>query len=189
MAQRVKHLPVMQKTQVQSLGQEDPWRRKWQPIPVFLPGESHEGRSLVGYSPQGCNWATSLSLWSPRDTSALSFRVGGNSWAQGIYEKAKVTWQRELSLQTLKRRVKIERENDRHFGWVSWPCKRGLFLLSLGLDRSWIQWLHTPPCLVGKSYWTLRPHGLQCQAPSICLLHGLNPLLPDGRNSFETCRA
>ena len=54
-AQRVKHLPVMQKTQVQSLGQEDPWRRKWQPIPVFLPGESHEGRSLVGYSPQGCN--------------------------------------------------------------------------------------------------------------------------------------
>ena len=24
------------------------WRRKWQPIPVFLPGESHEQRSLVG---------------------------------------------------------------------------------------------------------------------------------------------
>ena len=63
--------------------------------------------------------------------------------AQGICEKAKVTWQRELSLQTLKRRVKVERENDRHFGWVGWPSKRGLFLLSLGLDRSWIQWLHT----------------------------------------------
>jgi len=31
-----------------------PWRRKWQPTPVFLPGESHEQRSLVGYSPQGC---------------------------------------------------------------------------------------------------------------------------------------
>ena len=29
------------------------WRRKWQPTPVFLPGESHRGRSLVGYSPQG----------------------------------------------------------------------------------------------------------------------------------------
>ena len=28
------------------------WRRKWQPTPVFLPGESHGWRSLVGYSPQ-----------------------------------------------------------------------------------------------------------------------------------------
>ena len=28
-----------------------PWRRKWQPTPVFLPGESHGQRSLVGYSP------------------------------------------------------------------------------------------------------------------------------------------
>ena len=27
------------------------WRRKWQPTPVFLPGESHGWRSLVGCSP------------------------------------------------------------------------------------------------------------------------------------------
>ena len=31
-----------------------PWRRKWQLTPVFLPGESHGWRSLVGYSPWGC---------------------------------------------------------------------------------------------------------------------------------------
>ena len=30
-----------------------PWRRKWQPTPVFLPGKSHGQRSLVGYSPWG----------------------------------------------------------------------------------------------------------------------------------------
>ena len=30
-----------------------PWRRKWQPIPVLLPGKSHGWRSLVGYSPWG----------------------------------------------------------------------------------------------------------------------------------------
>ena len=30
------------------------WRKSWQPTPVFLPGESHGQRSLVGYSPQGC---------------------------------------------------------------------------------------------------------------------------------------
>ena len=29
------------------------WRRKWQPTPVFLPGESHGRRSLVDYSPRG----------------------------------------------------------------------------------------------------------------------------------------
>ena len=31
-----------------------PWRREWLPTPVFLPGESHGLRSLVGYSPWGC---------------------------------------------------------------------------------------------------------------------------------------
>ena len=35
---------------VQSLGQEDPLEKEWQPTPVFLPGESHRQRSLVGYS-------------------------------------------------------------------------------------------------------------------------------------------
>ena len=30
-----------------------PWRRKWQPTPVFLPGESHGQRSLAGDSPWG----------------------------------------------------------------------------------------------------------------------------------------
>ena len=33
--------------------QKIPWRRKWQPTPVFLPGESHGLRSLVGCSPWG----------------------------------------------------------------------------------------------------------------------------------------
>ena len=30
-----------------------PWRRKWQPTPVFLPGKSHGQRSLADYSPWG----------------------------------------------------------------------------------------------------------------------------------------
>ena len=30
-----------------------PWRRKWYPIPIFLPGKSHGQRRLVGYSPWG----------------------------------------------------------------------------------------------------------------------------------------
>ena len=43
----------MRETQVQSLGREDPWRRKRQLTPVLLPGESHGGRNLVGYSTWG----------------------------------------------------------------------------------------------------------------------------------------
>ena len=31
-----------------------PWRREWQPTPVFLPGEFHGQRSLAGYSLWGC---------------------------------------------------------------------------------------------------------------------------------------
>ena len=31
-----------------------PWRRKWQPIPVFLPGKSQGQRSLTGYNWWGC---------------------------------------------------------------------------------------------------------------------------------------
>ena len=48
-AQSVKNLPAVQKTQVRSLS----WRRKWQPTPVSLPGKSHGQRSLVGCSPWG----------------------------------------------------------------------------------------------------------------------------------------
>ena len=36
------------------LGWEVPWRRAWQPTPVFLPGQSPGQRSLAGYSPRGC---------------------------------------------------------------------------------------------------------------------------------------
>ena len=36
-AQTVKNLPAMQETQVQSLGQKDPWRREWQTTPVVFP--------------------------------------------------------------------------------------------------------------------------------------------------------
>ena len=50
-AQTVKHLPAMQETQVLSLGWEDPLEKGRLRTPVFLPGELHGQRSLVGYSP------------------------------------------------------------------------------------------------------------------------------------------
>ena len=40
-----------------------PWRRKWQPTPVPLPGKSHGWRSLGGYSPWG-RLSDFTSLWT-----------------------------------------------------------------------------------------------------------------------------
>ena len=53
MAQMVKNPPARQKTSVQSLGQEDTWRREQLSTLVFLPGEFHGQRNLAGYSPWG----------------------------------------------------------------------------------------------------------------------------------------
>ena len=40
-----------------------PWRRRWQPTPIFLPGESHGQRGLASYSPWGCKkWGTNERL-------------------------------------------------------------------------------------------------------------------------------
>ena len=86
-AQLVKCLPAMQETWVRSLGWEDPWRRKWKPTPVSLPGESHGRRSLIGYSPQGRkevghNWVTSLSLHHLAGTSPLPLDTSSSKLLQ-----------------------------------------------------------------------------------------------------------
>ena len=44
----VNNLPAMQETWVQSLGWEDPLEKGMATTPVFLPGESHRQRNLVG---------------------------------------------------------------------------------------------------------------------------------------------
>ena len=88
-AQMVKNLPAMRKTQVQSLGWEDPLRRKWQPTPVFLPEKSHGQRSLEGYHPWGhkeSRWSEQLSTHRriPMN-SILSKSKVKNSWALPLF--------------------------------------------------------------------------------------------------------
>ena len=48
----VKNLPAKQEMWGSIPGSER--RRKWQPIPIFLPRKSHEQRSLAGYRPWSC---------------------------------------------------------------------------------------------------------------------------------------
>ena len=58
----VKNPPAMQwRRRLDTYIGKIPWRREWQPPPVFLPGKSHGQRSLVGYSPLGRKSQTLLS--------------------------------------------------------------------------------------------------------------------------------
>ena len=71
-----------------------PWRRAWEPIPVFFPGESHGQRSLAGCSPCGRKERTRLKPLSKhvkigknkgcpflkRELSSLNSKVGQVSW-------------------------------------------------------------------------------------------------------------
>ena len=68
----------MQETQVQSLGQEDPLEKGMATHPVFLPGESHGQRNLVGYSP----WGDKESGTTERLTLSLSLgQMLSGSWS------------------------------------------------------------------------------------------------------------
>ena len=51
MAQKVKNMPTVEETQVQSLGWKDPLEEEMAAHSVLLPGKSHGWRSLVGCSP------------------------------------------------------------------------------------------------------------------------------------------
>ena len=75
-AQLVKNPPAMQETQVQSLGWEDPCKREWLPIPVFLLEEFWGQRSLAGLQTMGSqrirhDWVTFI--------LTLSFKFKGNT--------------------------------------------------------------------------------------------------------------
>ena len=50
-AQMVKNPPAVREAWVRSLDWEDPLEKGMQLTPIFLPGESHGQRRLVGYSP------------------------------------------------------------------------------------------------------------------------------------------
>ena len=52
MAHTVKNLPAMRR-QFDPWVMKIPWRREWQPTPVFLPGKFHGQRRLAGHSPWG----------------------------------------------------------------------------------------------------------------------------------------
>ena len=68
-AQTVKNVPLRQETQVL------PWRRKWQPTPVFLPGKFHGCGNLIGHSPWGCKELDATEKLSLSETESQTQRT------------------------------------------------------------------------------------------------------------------
>ena len=69
-----------------------PWRRKWQPTPVFLPGKSHEQRTLTGYSLRGrIQWDMTKQLSTHTDTPLyLQETLTSSPKASNFTEKTKL---------------------------------------------------------------------------------------------------
>ena len=64
-----------QETRVWSWVRKIPWRRKWEPISVFLLGYSHKQRSLVGDSSWGCKELDTVELTEHAQSSQWVFLV------------------------------------------------------------------------------------------------------------------
>ena len=81
-----------------------PWKRKWQPTPVFLPGKSHGWRSLAGYSAWGpkesdmTEWLTlsvlCLAIQALSIYSDIRNEVVTTTWVLSIQRILGVLWQR-----------------------------------------------------------------------------------------------
>ena len=55
-----------------------PWRRAWQPTPVFLPGESHRQRNLAGHSPWGVTKSDDLA----QHRAGMNLETGRNECSE-----------------------------------------------------------------------------------------------------------
>ena len=96
---RLKRLSNSSSSSSSSSSRKICWGRKWQPVPVFLPGEPHGWRSLVGYSPCGreesdmterFRFHISLSCigegnGNPLQCSCLENPRDGGAWWAAIY--------------------------------------------------------------------------------------------------------
>ena len=87
-AQLVKNLPTMQEIQVRSLGGEDPWRRKWQPTPIFLPAKTNGQRTVVGYRSWGCQEFNITEQLSPNMRNVLIDWILWKHWATSVKTKS-----------------------------------------------------------------------------------------------------
>ena len=83
------------------------WREEWLPTPVFLPGEFHGQRSLVGYSPRGCKELDTTKRLTQTDMTGLlsTQRTQGEVEGRMNWEPGVSRWKRS------------------HIGWIQFYCR------------------------------------------------------------------
>ena len=139
------------------------WRRKWQPTPVFLPGESQGWGAwwaAVYRVTQSQTRLKQLSSSSSRDQSKTVITSSSGVWAMKYMlvllrrvSSNHLSWNWLNQKRLEKQRLKGMREIKRLFypSWVQdtyYTCKR-----CYQVDRSWKrQWHPTPVLLPGKSH-------------------------------------
>ena len=153
-----------------------PWRREWQPPPVFSPGESHAQRSLVGHSP-----------WGVRH-DGLTFSLS-HCWPHGMLCSAKDSslidpslrdlsfMNRTLCFSTLWTPIRqlapaslCPKPMDSGSCWISTLWDPALGSPSLWMQPSRFQScaprLCRPPTLWALAVWTLKLRVLTLQIPA-----------------------
>ena len=116
----------MQEMWVQSLGREDLQRRKWQPTPVFFPGESHGQRSLMGCG--RTEWGTWLKILSTE-----LFSVQFSSVAESCQT---LCYPMDCSMPGLPVHHHLPEFTQTHVHWVSEAIQHLIFCRPLLLPNS-----------------------------------------------------
>ena len=125
--QTVKNLLAMWETGFDSRIRKIPWRRAWLSTPVFLPGEFHGQRSLMGYSPLGHKeWDMTERLTLSLSLFIVILRTGFNKVCKapglpGVTQMVKcLPAMQETRVQSLGQEDPLEKEKATHFSILVW---------------------------------------------------------------------
>ena len=139
------------------------WRRKWQPTPVFLPGESHGQRSLVGCCPCGrkesdmteqLHFDFSLSCTgegngNPLQCSCLENPRDRKAWWAAVYGVAQSQTQLKRlsssSSRTITHQAPLSMGSSRQEYWSRSPFPSPGDLLNPGVKPGF-------PCIAGRFF-------------------------------------
>ena len=114
------------------------WRRKWQPTPVFLPGESQGWGSLVGC----CLWGRTEQLNSSSSQySCLEIPWTGEAWRATVHGVAKSGTQ--LSDETTMWRMYVRDGRDQEQPSYCFEGMHGVQNKDPGSKRAWVWQEHT----------------------------------------------
>ena len=106
-AQTINNPSARQETLVQSLVKKIPWRKKWQPTPAFLPGESHGQKSLAGYGPRGRKELDTTERLTPSQIAVLyrSLQTTPDAGPEGPWVRVRVSTRMQRGCALHKARV------------------------------------------------------------------------------------